>query len=79
MALVNYRELPQAVFSDTLPHFGIAYRERERAIMAEAARFDAKTPQREFADDSAEKRHRAGSARAGRTASGRDLSPARSG
>lgn len=56
---VNYRELPQAVFTDILPHFGIACSERERAIMAEVARFDAKTPQLEFANDSAEKRRQA--------------------
>ena len=56
---VNYRELPQAVFTDILPHFGMACSERERSVMSEAARFDAKTPQLEFANDSAEKRRRA--------------------
>jgi hypothetical protein len=49
--LVNYRELPEALFASILPHFGIACGEAERAAMTEAARYDAKTPSVAFASD----------------------------
>jgi hypothetical protein len=48
---VNYRQLPQAVWTTILPHFGVDCSERERAAMAEAARYDAKTPSLEFTPD----------------------------
>jgi hypothetical protein len=57
--LVNYRELPQALFTAILPHFGVACGEADRAAMAEAARFDAKTPGMAFAADSEAKQHKA--------------------
>jgi hypothetical protein len=50
--LVNYRELPQALWSRILPHFGVATGEMERTAMAAAARFDAKAPDKLFAPDS---------------------------
>jgi hypothetical protein len=50
--LVNYRQLPDALFTAILPHFGVACGEADRAAMTEAARFDAKTPSFEFAPDS---------------------------
>jgi Nif11 domain len=49
--LVNYRQLPDALFTAILPHFGVACGAADRAAMTEAARFDAKTPGFEFAPD----------------------------
>jgi hypothetical protein len=60
--LVNYRELPQAVFSQILPHFGVASGAAERAAMTAAARFDAKAPGFAFAPDSAAKQQAASAA-----------------
>lgn len=57
--LVNYRALPQAAFTAIMPHFGMACDEGERALMAAAARRDAKAPYLEFADDSAAKQNEA--------------------
>ena len=57
--LVNYRELPQAVFAAVLPHFGIVCSDSEREIMKEAARRDAKAPHLAFVDDSAAKQEAA--------------------
>jgi len=59
--LVNYRELPQALFTAILPHFGVACVEAERAAMTEAARYDAKARGMTFAPDS-EAKQRAASA-----------------
>jgi hypothetical protein len=53
--LVNYRQLPDALFTAILPHFGVVCGEADRAAMTEAARFDAKTPGFEFAPDSGAK------------------------
>lgn len=50
--LVNYRELPHALWTKIMPHFGVDCSERDRAAMAEAARYDAKTPNFEFTPDS---------------------------
>ncbi len=52
---VNYRALPEAMWSRILPHFGIAPGDDERAAMQRAAGQDAKAPDRPFADDSAGK------------------------
>jgi hypothetical protein len=49
--LVNYLELPQALWTTIMPHFGVACSDRDRAAMAAAARFDAKTPSFEFTPD----------------------------
>lgn len=49
---VNYRLLPEAVWTTILPHFDVECCDRDRAAMAEAARFDAKSPSFEFTSDS---------------------------
>lgn len=59
--LVNYRDLPAAMFSAILPHFGMTLSADDRAAMLEAARFDAKMPGSAFAPDSAAKRQSASS------------------
>jgi hypothetical protein len=53
--LVNYRQLPAALWTDVLPHFGVPCSDRDRAAMADAARYDAKNPQLPFINDSAAK------------------------
>ncbi|MES2986436.1 MAG: sulfotransferase [Pseudomonadota bacterium] len=57
--LVHYRELPDALFTRILPHFGIEPTPEDRALMAQAAQRDAKTPAKSFSPDSAEKRKEA--------------------
>jgi len=54
--LVNYRELPGAVSTDVLSHFGVCCSADERAAMAEVARFDAKRPDMPFTNDALAKR-----------------------
>jgi len=54
--LVNYDELPQAVWTRIAPHFGLACSEGDRRRMAEAARLDAKSPATAFSADGAAKR-----------------------
>jgi hypothetical protein len=57
--LVNYRELPDAVWTKILPHFGIACSDGERDIMRGAARQDVKSPAYAFAGDSEAKQREA--------------------
>jgi hypothetical protein len=57
--LVNYCELPDAVWGRILPHFGVACSRSDRVAMAAAARYDAKTPTFVFAPDGAAKQHAA--------------------
>jgi hypothetical protein len=57
--IVDYRDLPQALWTKILPHFGIACSESDRAVMVEAARFDAKSPFFAFTPDSDAKRQAA--------------------
>ena len=57
--LVNYRQLPDALFTAILPHFGVPCGEADRAAMTQAARFDAKAPGFEFASDSGAKQQAA--------------------
>jgi hypothetical protein len=57
--LVNYRQLPDALFTAILPHLGVPCSEADRAAMAAAARYDAKTPSFEFAPDSGAKQQAA--------------------
>lgn len=57
--LVNYRELPDAIWSRILPHFGVACGDDERAAMNRVARYDAKAPSFEFTDDTATKQREA--------------------
>ena len=47
--LVNYRDLPQALWTGILPHFAIPATDEDRARMAAAAQFDAKSPSMTFA------------------------------
>ncbi len=42
--LVNYRDLPDALWTQILPHFGLTAGAGERERMAQAAQFDAKVP-----------------------------------
>ena len=49
--LINYRRLPDAVWTTILPHFGVAASQANRATMAVAARRDAKAPSFEFTGD----------------------------
>ena len=57
--LVNYRELPSAVWTTILPHLGVSCSEEDRALMMQAARYDAKSPYFEFAADSHDKQEKA--------------------
>jgi hypothetical protein len=54
--LVNYSQLPQALWTTILPHFGIEVADEERAAMAGAAHYDAKAPQTAFTPDAEAKR-----------------------
>jgi hypothetical protein len=56
---INYDELPDAVCTRILPHFGIMHDDSSRAAMQRAARNDAKMPYREFASDRASKQSEA--------------------
>ena len=49
--LINYSDLPQAAWSAILPHFGIESGASDRAVMQEAAKYDAKTPSFPFTPD----------------------------
>jgi hypothetical protein len=60
--LVNYRELPEALFAAILPHFGVTCDEADRAAMIEATRYDAKTPGMTFTPDSEAKQRGASAA-----------------
>jgi hypothetical protein len=57
--LVNYRDLPGAVFTELLPHFGLAPDDGARAAMQRVTQQDAKTPALTFAADSAAKQQEA--------------------
>jgi hypothetical protein len=60
--LVNYRQLPNALFTAILPHFGVTCSATDRAAMSAAARLDAKGPGLTFAPDSASKQRSASEA-----------------
>jgi hypothetical protein len=53
---VNYDQLPEALFTTLLPHFGVTCAADEREAMALAARRDAKAPHTTFTSDAAAKR-----------------------
>jgi hypothetical protein len=57
--VIDYRELPQALWTKILPHFGIACSDRDRALMVEASFFDAKSPSFAFSPDSEAKQQAA--------------------
>ncbi len=54
--LVNYRDMPQALWTQILPHFGMEASAEDRARMAAAARNDAKAPDKAFVGDDGERR-----------------------
>jgi len=57
--IVNYRDLPGAVASRILPHFGMTCSPGELALMTEAAHYNAKSPSVAFAGDHAAKQREA--------------------
>jgi hypothetical protein len=57
--LVNYNELPAALWTDVLPHFAISCSADDIAVMAQAARYDAKSPELCFKGDTAAKHNAA--------------------
>jgi hypothetical protein len=57
--LVNYRQLPEALFTEILPHFGVTVSEVERHAMRAATIRDAKTPEQTFAPDARDKQQAA--------------------
>jgi hypothetical protein len=57
--LLNYDELPDALWTRLLPHFGVTPPAAELAAMAAAARFDAKSPGELFRPDAGAKRQAA--------------------
>jgi hypothetical protein len=57
--VLNYRDLPGAVTSAILPHFGIVCGNDERERMGHAAQRDAKSPNLPFAGDIQSKQHAA--------------------
>ncbi len=57
--LVNYRQLPEALWQAIMPHFGVESSDHGRVVMANTARYDAKTPGLEFTPDIAPKQQEA--------------------
>ncbi len=57
--LINYRQLPTAVSTSIMPHFGITADTHEQAILAEAASRNAKMPGLAFVADSTAKQQEA--------------------
>jgi hypothetical protein len=57
--LVNYSELPEALWTTIGSHFGMALPAADIAIMRQTAQFNAKVPQVHFESDSQAKRSRA--------------------
>ncbi|MEA2993188.1 MAG: hypothetical protein QOD40_2108 [Alphaproteobacteria bacterium] len=57
--LVNYRQLPSALWKTILPHFAVSCSDLDQAAMTEAAQRDAKAPSFEFAADSEAKQQAA--------------------
>ena len=56
---INYRQLPEAVWTAVLPHFSVVSSDQDRNAMAQVARYDAKTPSFEFTPDSEAKQREA--------------------
>jgi hypothetical protein len=46
--VLDYKQLPEALWTSVAPHFGVECSTEDRAAMARAARFDAKMPRLEF-------------------------------
>lgn len=53
--LINYSQLPHAVWTDIAAHFAVEYSAADLAAMRQAAQFDAKSPSLTFAADSQDK------------------------
>jgi hypothetical protein len=68
--LVNYRDLPDALWTTILPHCGVVASAEERAAMVKIAKYDAKTPSFKFTPD-VEAKQRAATAATRATASER--------
>ena len=60
--LVGYQELPDALWTRILPHFGVAPSAAEASLMNAVAARDAKAPHAAFTPDGPSKRQRAGGA-----------------
>jgi hypothetical protein len=54
--LVNYNQLPGALFTQILPHFGVTVSATEAALMRAATLRDAKAPEQAFSSDVQDKR-----------------------
>ena len=72
--MIDYRDLPGAVFSAILPHFGVTVSPAERAAMEAVTERDVKAPHQGFAPDGEAKRREASDAV--RQAAERHLDPA---
>lgn len=57
--LVNYRQLPEALFTEILPHFAVTATQDELQAMRAAAIRDAKAPEQSFAPDTLDKQQAA--------------------
>ena len=57
--LVNYPQLPEALFTEILPRFGVVVPEAEAALMRAATVRDAKAPEQAFAPDVQDKQQAA--------------------
>jgi hypothetical protein len=57
--LVNYSQLPEALFTEILPHFGVTPSAVEAQTMRAATVRDAKTPEQVFAPDAQDKQREA--------------------
>ncbi|WP_413988997.1 hypothetical protein ACMDCR_23760 [Labrys okinawensis] len=57
--LINYRQLPAAVSTSIMPHFGIVADNNARATLSEIASRNAKIPGLAFVNDSVAKQHEA--------------------
>ena len=49
--LLNYRQLPQAVWTSVMDFFGIEHTESNLGLLRRIAQFDAKNPALHFSDD----------------------------
>jgi hypothetical protein len=57
--LVNYQQLPEALWTTIMPHFGVECSDGDRAAMENTARYDAKIPRLEFTPDTETKQQEA--------------------
>lgn len=57
--MIEYRQLPAALTTSLMPHFGMVADERDCAALADVASRNAKTPGVTFASDSAAKQQEA--------------------